>query len=667
MATAGNATIEGTDVWKDRQHVRTKFGYVPQRFSLYRDLTVLENFRFFGGAYGVPGAELEQRIERLLRLSDLEEKVNAAAGSLSGGMRQLLAIGCALVHDPPLLFFDEPTAGLDPVHRQRIWNLLYDLSNEGKTIFVTTHYMDEVERCTEVGFIESGRLLAKASPRALKSSFRARLLEIDVEPLMPALVRLRDRPELLGAGAVARSARAAGRFLAQRQPAPLRTGTGEIDGEMARELAFSRSSFVGRTLGGTRHGGRFHRIFAGLRRRLEKIGIMKWPSLSAIASVAYKEFLHIYRDRRVLLLLIILPPLFTLIFGHAFENTELTDVPALLIDRDQTPRTARFIEIISKDKTFHWRMPAPDFQGESDLIGNGVKATLVIPVGWTDSLNKGPKPLPLYLDDSDTNTASAVEGAVQKNLGTFQAKERDLLVESLPEEVIELGKKLPVDIRKQFVSLMTAWSAESKNLYNPKSRFIDYVVPGVIGLILQLLTVTLMACTIARERESGTLYQLLVTSLQRGEIVIGKMLPYLFVSICLVVVIMALSWWHFGVAFYQPHALALICLLFLLCSLGLGLLISAFSRTQTQAIQFSVFFLLPVFVLSGAFAPLEQLPKAIQYISELFPLTHFCRAFRLVNMYHAGVSFYVVDLIVLLAGALITFIGAAVLLKRIEQ
>ena len=196
--TAGNATIAGTDVWKDRQRVRTKFGYVPQRFSLYRDLTVLENVRFFGGAYGVPGAELERRIGRLLRLSDLEEKVNVAAGSLSGGMRQLLAIGCALVHDPPLLFFDEPTAGLDPVHRQQIWNLLYDLSNEGKTIFVTTHYMDEVERCTEVGFIEGGRLLAKASPRALKSSFRARLLEIDVEPLMPALVRLRDRPELLG-------------------------------------------------------------------------------------------------------------------------------------------------------------------------------------------------------------------------------------------------------------------------------------------------------------------------------------------------------------------------------------------------------------------------------------------------------------------------------------
>src|SRR5262249_36964812 len=196
--TAGHATIEGADAWENRYFVRTKFGYVPQRFSLYRDLTVLENFRFFGGAYGVPGAELEQRIQRLLRLVDLQEKRNTAAQSLSGGMRQLLAIGCALVHNPRLLFFDEPTAGLDPVHRQQIWNLLYDLSNEGKTIFVTTHYMDEADRCTDVGFIENGRLLAKASPRALKSTFRTRLLEIDVDPLMPALVRLRDVPELLG-------------------------------------------------------------------------------------------------------------------------------------------------------------------------------------------------------------------------------------------------------------------------------------------------------------------------------------------------------------------------------------------------------------------------------------------------------------------------------------
>jgi ABC-2 type transport system ATP-binding protein len=196
--TSGNASIAGIDVWADRQLARTQFGYVAQRFSIYRDLTVLENLRFFGGACRVPRAELEQRIESLLRLSDLEAKRNTEAGSLSGGMRQLLALACALVHDPPLLFLDEPTSGLDPVHRQQIWNLLYDLSNQGKTIFVTTHYMDEAERCTEVGFLDNGRLLAKDSPRTLKSNFRTRLLEIDVEPLMPALVRLRSVPGVLG-------------------------------------------------------------------------------------------------------------------------------------------------------------------------------------------------------------------------------------------------------------------------------------------------------------------------------------------------------------------------------------------------------------------------------------------------------------------------------------
>ena len=395
---------------------------------------------------------------------------------------------------------------------------------------------------------------------------------------------------------------------------------------------------------------------------------MKGLSFRAIGSVAYKEFLHIYRDRRVLLLLLILPPLFTLLFGHAFENTQLTDVPALLINRDNTPRAERFIGIILKDKTFRWKKPAPDFKNEQDLLANGVKASLIIPVGWSDSLSKGdPKPVPLYLDGSDTNTATAVEGAVQQNLATFQAGERDLIVENLPDDVIELGKKLPVDIRKQFVSLMTAWSTDSKILYNAKSRFIDYVVPGIIGLILQLLTVTLMACTIAREREAGTLYQLMVTSLKRGEIVLGKILPYLVVSFVLILVVNLVTLLHFQVPLYQPAVLGLICLLFLLCSLGLGLLISAFSHTQTQAIQFSVFFLLPVFVLSGAFAPLEQLPQAIRYVSEIFPLTHFCRAFRLVNMYHAGASFYVADLLVLLAGAIVTFLGAAFLLKRIEE
>jgi len=196
--TAGRATIEGVDVWRDRYAARRKFGYMAQKFSLYPDLTVLENMRFFAGAYRVPRQALHARIERLLGQMDLQAKRDTAAGSLSGGMRQLLALGCALVHEPPLLFLDEPTSGLDPVHRQQMWDLLYDLSHHGITIFVTTHYMAEAERCTEVGFLHNGRLLAKASPRALKATFKAKLLELDAKPAMEALVRLRETEGVLG-------------------------------------------------------------------------------------------------------------------------------------------------------------------------------------------------------------------------------------------------------------------------------------------------------------------------------------------------------------------------------------------------------------------------------------------------------------------------------------
>ena len=116
----------------------------------------------------MPITKLDERVANLLGLTDLREKRNTAAGSLSGGMRQLLALGCALVHDPPLLFLDEPTSGLDPVHRQHIWNLLYDLSHAGKTIFVTTHYMDEAERCSHVGYIHMSKLIVSGQPDELK-------------------------------------------------------------------------------------------------------------------------------------------------------------------------------------------------------------------------------------------------------------------------------------------------------------------------------------------------------------------------------------------------------------------------------------------------------------------------------------------------------------------
>lgn len=391
-------------------------------------------------------------------------------------------------------------------------------------------------------------------------------------------------------------------------------------------------------------------------------------SLRAIASVAYKEFLHVLRDHRIVALILILPPFFTLLFGHAFEAAELSDVPAILQNDDQSPESDKLVEFLSAKEKFKWKTKPAGSPATPDLLREHVQGALIIPAGWGKGLNDGkPAPLRFVVDGSDTITVNELKGSLQQFLGEFQLAQRDEMIADLPDSVIEMGKQLPVEIRKQFVSAMSPWSIDSDIRYNPKLRFIEYVIPGIIGLILQLLTVTLMACTITREREAGTLSQLMVTSLRRTEIVIGKVLPYLAISVFLIAATIAVAYFHFQVKFQQPFVLGVICLLFLLCSLGLGMLISAFCDSQTQAIQFAVFFLLPVFPLSGAFAPLQQLPANIRFIPEFFPLTHFCRAFRLINLNGADVSFIVGDLVFLTLGALVTCGGAAFLLSRTRE
>lgn len=392
------------------------------------------------------------------------------------------------------------------------------------------------------------------------------------------------------------------------------------------------------------------------------------PSLFGIASVAYKEVLHIIRDRRIMALVLTLPALLTLIFGHAFEVTELTDAPMLLQDQDQSAQSEKLAAFIKPNKTFAWRIRPADAAPGTNLLKENVQGSLVIPAGWGKGLLDGsPVPLQLYVDGSDTTTGDQISGALQAALGQFQQQSQDEMIDQLPLEVFDMAEQLPVGVRKQFASAMKPWPVHTEVLYNPRQRFIDFVIPGIIGLILQLLTVTLMACTIARERESGTLPQMLITSLRKTEIVLGKVLPYLALSLFLIATTVAVAYFHFDIRFRQPLVLSLLCFLFLCCSLSLGLLISAFCQTQTQAIQLAVFFLLPVFPLSSSFAPLDQLPAGIRALSQLFPLTHFCHAFRLINLHNCDITFILADLAFLTLGALVTCAGAGILLQRIQD
>jgi ABC-2 type transport system ATP-binding protein len=189
----GGGTVLGIDLVAEPERIKSVIGYMSQKFSLYDDLSVDENLSFYARVYEVPRAQRAPRIAQMVRMADLAERERQLAGTLSGGYRQRLALACALVHAPRLIFLDEPTAGVDPVSRRNFWGLIRRLADQGTTILVTTHYMDEAELCDTLGFIYEGKLIAQGSPAVIKSeTFRRPVIEVDVEELRRASDLLAD-------------------------------------------------------------------------------------------------------------------------------------------------------------------------------------------------------------------------------------------------------------------------------------------------------------------------------------------------------------------------------------------------------------------------------------------------------------------------------------------
>lgn len=204
--TSGEGRVNGLDIVTQSEEIKAGLGYMSQRFSLYDDLRVEENMAFFGGIYGLTSSLGRRRTEEVLRLTGLSDRRQSMTRDLPGGLKQRLALGCALLHEPPVIFLDEPTSGVDPKTRRNFWDLIYGLADQGKTVFVTTHYMEEAEYCNRIALIDKGRLIALGTPEQLKKKhLEGMIYEVEMEDALSASETLGGMEKILDAAVFGRA------------------------------------------------------------------------------------------------------------------------------------------------------------------------------------------------------------------------------------------------------------------------------------------------------------------------------------------------------------------------------------------------------------------------------------------------------------------------------
>jgi len=383
--------------------------------------------------------------------------------------------------------------------------------------------------------------------------------------------------------------------------------------------------------------------------------------LRNILHLSIKEFIQLWRDRRTLIFLLLTPTLLTILFGYAVGTPKATAIPTRVIDLDHGQIADEYIKDISDNETFaldvRRHAESSDLeQAEQDLKKDKLKAIIVLPHDLTSSLLEGGRgQVTGIVDGSDTFSAPTIlrelgAVAVKNNLKLAAGY---LLYEGIVKTQAQAALRVaPVELKTDI-------------RYNPELKSQNFTIPGIIGLILQLLTIIIMATSIARERERGTMEQLAVTPLTSSEIFIGKLVPYFILAIIDTINALVVAWLLFHVQLAGHYAVVtVIILMFILGSLGIGQLISVLSKNQNQAIQIAIFYIFPVVILSGAFNPIETLPTNVRPFTYLFPLTYFCRSVRASLLREA--SFYDVkyDLLALLAFVIATFGLSVFFLRR---
>jgi ABC transporter DrrB family efflux protein len=643
--SAGSATVLGFEVARDPEAIKRRIGYMSQKFSLYGDLSIRENLEFYGRIYQLSPERLATRMADVLKLTGLDTRdLSQLAATLSGGWKQRLALACALIHEPDVIFLDEPTAGIDPVARRQLWDLLFELSHRGVTLFVTTHYMDEAERCTSVGYIYNARLLVCGNTEDLKKLPEVTppgltRWEVDAEVRsssfslpsgahdgpVATLARLRNSPGIQDATLFGQSIHV---LASESISATELAGRAGVPPEQVRPIAPTLEDvFV--TL--TAHAGSapppavpalpHGRISdAPPKSKIEHQKSKMSNPLAGFVAVVMKEFSHIRRQPSTLFFMLLIPLMQTMIFGYALD-TQIEHIPTVIYNVDGRDDSHRLVEQLTNTRVFQILEYATDDESFRRALSSGrAKVGVTIPPDFSARLLDGRQTyIQFLIDGSDSQVATSALNAanllgIRKSIELGLNKAQSL--QSGPSRDAAGNIALPIEVRPRL-------------LYNPDLESAHFFVPGLVGIILQLVTVFLTSFAIVREREMGTLEQLFVTPVSRSGLLLGKLAPYALIGFIETLVILTVMVFIFKVpiAGSLPLLLALSAL-FLICALSMGLLISTLAKSQVAAVQFAFIIMLPSVLLSGFMFPRAQMPLPIYGISFALPVTYFLEILR---------------------------------------
>ncbi|WMW64449.1 ATP-binding cassette domain-containing protein [Nitratidesulfovibrio liaohensis] len=622
--TGGNLRVAGVDLRRAPAAARRRVGYVAQKFSLYGQLSVLENLRFFASAYGLYGAARDARIAWALRDFDLAGVADAQSGDLSLGYRQRLAMACALMHEPDILFLDEATSGVDPLARREFWQRITALAESGVTVIVTTHFLDEAEYCDRMAILVGGEVLAPGTP----AEIRAMAPAADDATDGPREAAQRGDGQRNASGLAFGQATIERAFIAlaerHRANAPTTPGTAAgpdaLDGTDAT-YATGAAGMPPATGQSSAHGTP---LPAGQEQDIRPTPLR--GLLLRMRGLLRKEWLQVVRDPSAIAIALVMPVVLLFLFGYGI-SLDARDVPVAIVADDLGPEAMEFAARLLLADTFRPRVVTDMRRAEEDLRAGRVDAIVHLqsdfarrlsdatggggtsggaggtarPDGAPPAGDTGTVPVQLIVNGVDPNNARTVSGYVTSVWQSW-----------LSGRVAAAGQVPAVRLATRM------W-------FNPTSDSRHFLVPGLMVLIMTLTGALLTAMVMAREWERGTMEALLVTPVRMGELLTGKLLPYFVLGMGGMVLTVIMALYLFGVPLRGSLAvLAGASSLFLTAALGMGLFISVLARNQFiagQAALLATF--LPALFLSGFIFDLESTPGFVQTVSYAIAARYF--------------------------------------------